>query len=171
MAPFLKSSNNLSTFRCSPKVVLPTWLELRHRCWGDLITQSIAYTTPCTTHTHTPSYIYNIYPLMEHHPKKPQLCRNTLFIPTFFLMYLFCFACSFQTQVGQGDYCQMSVCLTSDNTNTKQKTNDNIGQQFVATKPSSPRPPQKIGKHFCYLVSRGYTFLFVLYNRIQQPDE
>jgi hypothetical protein len=77
------------------------------------------YRMPPVYNTHTPSYIYNIYPLMEHHPKKPQLCRNTSFIFQPSSFYLFCFACSFQTQVGQGDYCQMSVCLTSDKQNKR----------------------------------------------------
>ncbi len=119
--------------------------------------------------THTRSYIYNIYPLMEHHPKKPQLCRNTLFIPTFFLIYLFCFACSFQTQVGQGDYCQMSVCATSDNTKTKKQTiisANNLSQRNLRR----PAHLKKLGNIFL-IWFHGVTHIFVLYNRIQQPDE
>jgi hypothetical protein len=111
---------------------------------------------PPVYNTHTPSYIYNIYPLMEHHPKKPQLCRNTLFIPTFFLISIL-----FRLFVSNSSWTRRllsNVRVSNVWQKTKQKTNDHIDQQFVTTKPSSPRPPQKIGKHFSYLVSWGYTF-------------
>jgi hypothetical protein len=124
---------------------------------------------PRVQHTHTPSYIYNIYPLMEHHPKKPQLCRNTSFIFQPSSFYLFCFACSFQTQVGQGDYCQMSVCLTSDKKQNKKQTiisTNNLSQRNLRR----PAHLKKLGNIFL-IWFHGVTHIFVLYNRIQQPDE
>lgn len=99
------------------------------------------------THTHTVLYIYIIsIPLWNITQRSPSYAV----IPRSFQpssCYLFCFACSFQTQVGQGDYCQMSACVTSDKQNKTKPTiisANNLSQRNLRR----PAHLKKLGKFF-----------------------